>query len=117
MKEERVDIAASELVFQSRVDQTFGVIDHVERLQTEEVELDETGGFDVAHRKLSDDLVVVSAENRDDVPQRAIGDHDTRGVHPRLAVEALELLRDPDDLFVDRLLFFELAQLRLELER
>ena len=65
-------------------------------------------GFMLELRDRPVDLVAVLARagvgqlQRDDVGQAAVGDHDRRGVDRRVADDALEALRDVDDLLGDR---------------
>ena len=92
-------------------------LDDRERLQPEEVELDEPGLLDVLHRELGDDLAVLAAEARHVLPQRALGDHDAGGVHAGVAVQALERRRDVEQLAVHRALGVELLELGLLLDR
>ena len=90
------------------------VLDHVEVAQAEEVHLQQADLLDRPHRVLGDDLVlalrlavrallggraaILGELQRHDLVQRAIGDHDGGRVDRVVADDALEALRDVDDL-------------------
>jgi hypothetical protein len=80
------------------VDQAHRGRDHRQRLEAEEVELDQAGELDLLHRVLRDDLAVLAAEARHVLPQRPVADHDARRVHAGVAVQALERRRDVEEL-------------------
>ena len=84
------------------------VLDHVEVAQPEEVHLQQAERLDRLHRVLRDDAVDAVAVlvgrvrvgelDRDDVGQRAVGDHDRGGVDRGVAHDALEAAGDVHDL-------------------
>ena len=69
-------------------------------LKPEEVHLEQPQRLDVGHGMLDHDrpLVPGDALQRHDVRQRLLGDHDARGVGPRVAGEALYLEGGVEDL-------------------
>ena len=90
------------------------VLDHVEVAQAEEVHLQQADLLDRPHRVLGDDLVlalglavpvpfagagatILGELQRDDLVQRAVGDHHRRGVDRVVADDPLEALGDVDD--------------------
>ena len=77
-------------------------LDDGERLEAEEVELDQAGLLDVVLVELGDDLAVLAAEAGHVLPQRLLGDHDAGGVHAGVAVQPLERMRDVEQLAVLR---------------
>ena len=99
------------------VDQLHRGLDHGQRLEAEEVELDQAGLLDLLHRELGDDLVVLAAEARHVLPQRLLGDHDAGGVHAGVAVEPLERRGEVEQLAVQRALVVELLELGRLLDR
>jgi hypothetical protein len=66
-----------------------GLLDDVEVAQAQEVDLEEPQGFDVAHRVLDHDavLVLANALERHDVGEWLLGDDDARGVGPGVAAK------------------------------
>ena len=95
-------------------DQLDRLVDHVEVAQAEEVHLQQAERLDVPHPELGDDLLVAAfLLQRDDVGQRPVGDHDARRVDRVLADEALERLREVDDLPHDRVGVVGLLELRI----
>ena len=84
-------------------DELDGLVDHVEVAEAEEVHLQQAERLDVAHRELRDDLLVGAfLLERDDVDQRPVADDDACGVDRVGADEALERLREVDDLADER---------------
>ena len=74
-------------------------VEHRERLQAEEVELDEARLLDVVLVVLGDErAALLVAEDRDVVPERPFADDDPRRVLARVAREPLELLRLVEEL-------------------
>src|SRR3569623_3303577 len=100
-----------------QIDEPDRGLDHRQRLQAEEVELDEAGLLDLLHRELRDDLVVLAAEARHVLPQLLVADHHTRGVHARVAIAPLARRRQLQQLAVQRRLVVELLQFRRLLAR
>ena len=68
-------------------------VDDGERLQPEEVELDEAGLLDVVLVVLGDDRRSAVLEARHVIPERPLADDDAGGVLAGVAREPLELLR------------------------
>ena len=100
-----------------RTQQLDGLLDHVEVAEAEEVHLQQPERLDVAHRQLCDDFRVGALLlDRDDLGQRAVGDDDARGVDRVGADEALERLRQVDDLADDRIGVVGLLELGAGLE-
>ena len=88
------------------------LVDHVEVAQAEEVHLQQAERLDVPHPELRHDLLVGALLlQRDDVGQRPVGDHDPGGVDRVLPDEALERLREVDDLAHERVGVVGLLQL------
>ena len=80
-------------------DEPDGLVDHVEVAEPEEVHLQQAERLDVPHPELRDRLLALAlALERHDVGQRPVGDDDAGGVDRVLADEALERLREVDDL-------------------
>ena len=78
----------------ARVDQALRDVDDGERLEAEEVELDEAGLLDVVLVVLGDVPVGLAVlEDRDVIPERAFADDDAGGVLAGVAREAFELDR------------------------
>ena len=77
-------------------------VDDGERLQAEEVELDEARLLDVVLVVLGDETLAVRAEARDVIPERALADDDAGGVHAGVAREALELAAPASSSSLDR---------------
>ena len=69
-------------------------VDDRQRLQAEEVELDQARLLDLVLGELGDDLALGAARARHVLPQRLLGDDDAGGVHAGVAVEPLERARD-----------------------
>ena len=83
-------------------DELDGLVDDVEVAQAEEVHLEEAERLDVLHRELRHDLLVGALLlQRQVLGQRAVADHDAGRVDRVLADEALERLREVDDLAHD----------------
>ena len=87
------------------------VLDHVEVAQAQEVHLEQADLLDRLHRVLGDGAVDLRAVlphagvgelERDDVGQRAVGDHDGGGVDRGVADDPLEAAGDVDDLLGGR---------------
>ena len=98
-------------------DQLDRLVDHIEVAQAEEVHLQQAERLDVPHPELGDDFLVVAfLLQRDDVGQRPVGDHDSGRVDRVLPDEALERLREVDDLPHDRVGVVGLLQLGSRLE-
>jgi len=98
------------------LDQLDDVGQQRQRLQAEEVELDQTDPLDVAVRVLGEDGAVLVDEERQVLGERSVGDDDAGGVLGGVAEKPFELER----VVEERLLALALAQLlqpRLELER
>ena len=68
-----------------------GEVEHRQGGQSEEVELDQPGGLDFVLCVLRDRELPGAAEDRDGVPERALGDDDAGGVHAGVPVEVLQL--------------------------
>ena len=99
-------------------DELHGCVDHVEVAQAEEVDLQEAERLHVAHRELGDDFLVGALLlERDDVRQRPVGDDDAGGVDRVLAHEALERLREVDDLAYERIRVVRRPELLSRLHR
>ena len=94
------------------------LVDHVEVPEPEEVHLQQPELDDVPHVQLGDDLLLGALLlQRDDLDQRLGADDDPRRVDRVRAREALERLREVDDLLGDRIGVDGLAQLRARLQR
>ena len=91
-------------------------VEHGERLQAEEVELDQPRLLGVVLVVLGDDLAFVQ-EARHVIPERTLADDDAGGVLAGVAREPFELLRDLDELARNRILFDAQRELGLDLER
>ncbi len=74
-----------------------GEIEHGERGEPEEVELDQARGLDLVLRVLGDNLAAGALEHGHRVPEGPLGDHDARGVHARVSVEVLDLHGEVDE--------------------
>ncbi len=99
------------------VDQLHRVADHRERLQAEEVELDEPHQLDLVFCELRHQLAVLPAAERHVFPERLLTDDHAGGVHARRAGQPLERARVVDDGLEDGLLLLDLRQLGLVLQR
>src|SRR6266540_294397 len=93
--------------------------DHGQRLEAEEVEFHEAGLLDHVLVVLGDDAGVFAGgpEAGHVLPQRLVADHDAGRVLAGVAVQALEALRDVEQLPVDGALGVERAQPRLFFDR
>ena len=88
------------------------LVDHVEVAQPEEVHLQQAERLDVLHRELRHDLLVGALLlERHELDERPVGDDDAGGVDRVLADEALERLREVDDLADDLVGVVGLAEL------
>jgi hypothetical protein len=86
------------------------VVDQRERLEPEEVHLQEADRFDVVLRELGRDFLVRAAIERRELHDRPRRDHDPGGVRGRVAHEPLEPARDVDQLAHARLRVVRLTQ-------
>jgi hypothetical protein len=75
-----------------------GIVDQRQRLQSEEIHLEEADLLDVGHRELRRDRVVRSTVQRRELDDRLRCDHDPRGVGRRVADQPFEALADVDQL-------------------
>ncbi len=90
-----VDVRAGARV---RLDRVESVRDHGQRLQSEEVHLEEADLLEVPHGELRRDFVVRPAIERRELDDRPRGDHDAGGVRGRVPDEPLEPGRHLDQL-------------------
>ena len=67
-------------------------------LRPEEVHLEEADAFDLLHRPLRDDFVLLALVERDELGQRPRRDHDAGGMDRGMAGHALEAARDGEQL-------------------
>ena len=79
-------------------DQFHRVIQNGERRQAQEIHLQQAHLLDGDHVEGGDDFVVLGAMQRNQLGQRARRDHDTRGVHARVAHQAFQLARGVEQL-------------------
>ncbi len=98
--------------------QLHGNIEHGQRLQAEEVELDQAGRLHPFHVELGDRHVGFRiAIERHQLAQRPVTDHHAGGVGRSMAGQALELLRDGEGARYHRILVAKRLQLRLAFDR
>ena len=99
-------------------DQPHRGLQHRQRLQAEEVELDQPGLLDQLHVELGDRHVGARiAVHRHEFRQRPVADDDAGGVRRGVAVEPFQLLRHVEQRLDDRLLLGLLGKARLALDR
>ena len=98
-------------------DELVRLLDHVEVAQAQEVHLQEAERLDVPHPELGHDLLVGALLlQRHVLGQRPVADHDAGGVDRVVADEALERLREVDDLAHERVGVVGLLELGAGLE-
>ena len=100
-----------------RADEPDRRVDDRQRLEAEEVELDQAGLLRLLHGELGDDFAILPAEAGHPVPQRLVGDDHPGGVHPGVPVQPLERRGDIEQLADLHVRLIELLQLRLLLDR
>jgi len=78
----------------TRADEAHGDLQDGQRLEAEEIELDEAGRLDVAHVVLRDQRAgLLVAEDRHVIPQRPLADDDARRVLAGVPRQSLQLAR------------------------
>ncbi len=93
-------------------------VQHRQRLETEEVELHQSGRFNPFHVELRDRHVRFRiAIHRHQLAQRPVADHDAGGVGRGVARQTFEALRNVECACDHRIFVAECLQLRLALDR
>ena len=91
-----------------RFDHLAGVADDGQRLQPEEIHLQQAEIADRTHRVLRDDGAVLVLLERQQIHQRLIADHDAGGMDGRVARDVFEHERGVDQFARDFLRFVSL---------